>query len=96
MPPEWHACAAEWCGALCARGYFMCLRHWRMVPLALRHELRIAWGSFRRLRAAADREGRKRRVEAVRAAQARAVAAVREKELKKFAVREAAQSGLGF
>ncbi len=93
---ETHPCAADGCSEACARGFFMCIRHWRMVPMALRRELRSAWAAFSRGCRLPGREAVRKTVNAVREAEARAVAAVRDKELRKLTQREELQHGMGF
>lgn len=94
MPLDTHPCAAEGCTEACPRTHLMCVRHWRMVPKALRNSV---WAAFRRF----DRQvntGKTTREAAQELldAKARAIAAVREKEIRKELRRSEHQPGLGF
>ena len=91
---ETHGCAADGCAEACPRQHLMCIRHWRMVPAALRREVIAAYRTYQR----EGQRGRRmhRHCQELIDAQNRAVAAVREKELRKFAKGEESQHGLGF
>lgn len=81
MTLQTHRCAVERCSEACPLSHLMCVRHWRMVPAELRRNVFTAyrgWVGVRRRKgiggAAAGELG---------AAQAAAIAAVREKEVRK-------------
>lgn len=74
MTASLHRCAAEECRDEIPRKHLMCLRHWRMVPAAIQREVLEAW---RRLRCGGEV------VERYTKAVKQAVAAVREKEIKR-------------
>lgn len=71
-----NTCAAEACNVVCARHHLMCLPHWRLVPAALQREVWDTWKAW-------NRKGGSANHEAYKAARDAAIAAVREKELKK-------------
>jgi len=69
-------CAAEGCRVACARHHLMCLPHWRMVPAPLQREVWETWRAW-------SRKGGGNIYEAYQSARGQAIAAVREKEIKK-------------
>lgn len=89
MPLETHPCKAEGCGEPCPRTHLMCVRHWRMVPAPLRREV---WAEARRFKQQSMAKHAQQFLDAI----ARAVAAVREKEIRRELKRGEGQAGLGF
>lgn len=93
---ETHPCEAVGCQEPVARDRFMCIRHWRMVPKPLRDEV---WGLFvayeRALRQKMPKAALSR-ARLLREVQARAIEAVREKELRKQAAQGSGQAPLAF
>lgn len=79
-PDDLHKCACDGCKKQIARRLLMCLPHWRMVPAALQ---RGVWTTFREWNRTGASANRRAYIEAVH----RAIAAVREKEIKR-AVRD--------
>lgn len=43
--PDTHKCFADGCNTQIARTLLMCLKHWRMVPFSIRHEI---WTYYRK------------------------------------------------
>lgn len=89
-----HPCAAEGCIEPCPRSHLMCGRHWRMVPKALRNSV---WAAFRRFERQINLG--KTTTEAAQDlldSKARAIASVREKEIRRELRRSEGQPGFGF
>ena len=86
MAANLHRCAAEGCTKEISRGLLMCIDHWRMVPHATQLEVKRAWRAFQ----SAGITERKAYLDAVK----RAVAAVREREIKRQTKRQEGQPAL--
>jgi hypothetical protein len=71
-----HPCAAEECTREISRGLLMCLSHWHMVPAPLQRAVTRGYRTVRRTKALSD-------LRVYRAAADQAIAAVREKEIKR-------------
>lgn len=71
-----NTCAAEACGSPCPSHHLMCVDHWRMVPALLKQAVLSSWQLWSR------RGGNKFRSD-YETARAAAIAAVREKEIKR-------------
>ena len=82
-----HHCEAEGCDKQIPRHRFMCWPHWSMVPRALQRAVNRAWRNYEECL----RAGRltPKDVQDLSAAHAAAIAAVREKEIKRQARRDA-------
>lgn len=77
---ETHACNAEGCSQACPTSHLMCVRHWRMVPADLRREVFAAYREFKGARRRQGCSSAITAAQALRVAQANAIAAVRAKE----------------
>ncbi len=94
MTLDTHACAAAPCREACPPAHLMCVRHWRMVPMALRREIWTALRAVRRV-PATRAEDYLQAVRALRATQDAAIAAVRAKEVAKQDRIDKVQNTLG-
>jgi hypothetical protein len=83
-----HQCVADGCARQIARDEFMCIDHWKMVPRALQRDVWRGWRNYEYLRTHGGLTFED--VKRVRALQAPAIAAVREKEIKRQVRRDAA------
>lgn len=92
---ETHECEAEGCREPVAKGMFMCIRHWRMVPKPLRDEVWAAYKAWRKGRRTVSLHDHLDIARQLREVHERAIAAVKEKELKKVAMRAEQQTSLG-
>ena len=75
-----HACAADGCELTVADDKLMCLAHWRMVPRPLQIDI---WRAWRAVLSARDRARKLEAMKLHRAARDAAVAAVREREIRR-------------
>jgi hypothetical protein len=78
MSSRLHTCAAEGCEKQIASRLLMCIVHWRMVPKALQ---RLVYSTFRNWSGSRFTSGNAH--DLYRGAVTQAVAAVREKEIKR-------------
>jgi len=93
---ETHECAAEGCSEACPLAHLMCVRHYRMVPAPLRRAVWTAYRTYVRCTSSTANANRLLRcVKDLRGAQTAAIAAVREKEVRKQQRIEEIQTPLG-
>jgi hypothetical protein len=96
--PEFGKCPVEGCQEPLPHQHLACVRHWRMVPVALRREVTAAFKAYRGVMRRPVRSAREIHevADKLRAAQARAIAAVNEKETKRAIAAAAAGDVLDF
>lgn len=91
---ETHKCEADGCDRQVAREKFMCIDHWRMVPMNLKREVWRVWRRFNS--AQRTRMLTMTEVKELRTAQANATTAVREKEIKRQLKNQSSGDNLNF
>lgn len=92
------ACAVTGCREACPASHLMCIRHWRMVPVALRREVGAAFSRWRRAISRSRGRGCTQdtfnTITHLRETQQMAIAAVIEKEVKRDLAKQEGQDRL--
>lgn len=94
MTLQTHRCAADGCHSEISKSLLMCLHHWRMVPVPLKKSVLVTYRAYIAV-GAVDYSPLNKRRDYLKAVK-QAVAAVREKEIKRQARNNAAGDVLDF